>query len=269
MIRRNVGKSSGFTLIELLVVIAIIAILAAILFPVFAQAREKARQTSCLSNMKQMGLAVLMYSQDYDERFPQGMDTNWQNAWPSTVQPYVKSLDLFRCPDDSDHTQADWTNGWGGVAVSYAANGYVGWDGTQNVMFGVIGVGQDWIANNTASLAKVTRPADTIMLGEYHNSDKAKATPTYFGNLSYYGPGSIFSNVQWGWMEAPPGIIPDGTRDIKAKYPLGQSGSVSDKHSGLSNFAFCDGHAKAMRPTQTNPDPTNRPQDNMWNAQRP
>src|SRR5687768_9352001 len=85
-------KSRGFTLIELLVVIAIIAILAAILFPVFAQAREKARMTSCLSNMKQLGTGLMMYVQDYDQTYPRirfrGTDYVWRNA----VMPYVKNM---------------------------------------------------------------------------------------------------------------------------------------------------------------------------------
>src|ERR1700710_862380 len=91
----NHTRRRGFTLIELLVVIAIIAILAAILFPVFAQAREKARQASCLSNEKQIGLAILAYVQDYDETYPQGSymdptDTS-PTPWMHTVDPYVKS----------------------------------------------------------------------------------------------------------------------------------------------------------------------------------
>ncbi len=88
-------RRTGFTLIELLVVIAIIAILAAILFPVFARAREKARQTSCLNNLKQIGTAMLMYAQDYDERFIWTSD-NW--AWYVLVQPYAMNAQIFKCP---------------------------------------------------------------------------------------------------------------------------------------------------------------------------
>ena len=94
-------KRSGFTLIELLVVIAIIAILAAILFPVFAKAREKARQTACTSNMKQLGLAMSQYLQDYDEYPPSGSDWWGSGAgWSAQIYPYVKSKAAFLCPDD-------------------------------------------------------------------------------------------------------------------------------------------------------------------------
>jgi len=95
-------RVSGFTLIELLVVIAIIAILAAILFPVFARAREKARQTSCLSNQKQIALALLMYSQDVDERFPAVYNDNvpaiGRYIWADCIAPYVKNREIFSCP---------------------------------------------------------------------------------------------------------------------------------------------------------------------------
>jgi len=104
-INRNQSRK-GFTLIELLVVIAIIAILAAILFPVFAKAREEARRSSCLSNENQIGLAVLQYVQDYDEYYPQRYATAGPpttptlETWRSAVQPYIKSINVWKCPDD-------------------------------------------------------------------------------------------------------------------------------------------------------------------------
>jgi prepilin-type N-terminal cleavage/methylation domain-containing protein/prepilin-type processing-associated H-X9-DG protein len=122
MMSRNISQQRGFTLIELLVVIAIIAILAAILFPVFAQAREKARQASCLSNLKQFTLSCLMYIQDYDETFPQSaysLDTRtFVNGVGVLVPgsgdrvfttfdaclPYIKNIDILRCPSQSPVT---------------------------------------------------------------------------------------------------------------------------------------------------------------------
>src|SRR5579872_1572818 len=119
-------KRKGFTLIELLVVIAIIAILAAILFPVFAKAREQARKVSCLSNMKQLGLATNMYVQDYDEKFPFG--ENWHADVPTTptgvvdagyvcgnryqLKPYLKSEAIWLCPSDTSWAFQNETNDW-------------------------------------------------------------------------------------------------------------------------------------------------------------
>jgi len=111
--RQGCRDRRGFTLIDLLVVIAIIAILAAILFPVFAQAREKARQTSCLSNLKQLSSAMLMYAGDYDERFPPvvGRDSRQRNlylmSWMHLLEPYTKNRGIFVCPS-SRHTSQDY-----------------------------------------------------------------------------------------------------------------------------------------------------------------
>jgi prepilin-type N-terminal cleavage/methylation domain-containing protein/prepilin-type processing-associated H-X9-DG protein len=93
------SRKMGFTLIEILVVIAIIAILAAILFPVFARARENARRASCQSNLKQLSLGLIQYTQDYDERYPYGYDAG-QRLWGEQIFPYVKSTQVFVCPSD-------------------------------------------------------------------------------------------------------------------------------------------------------------------------
>ena len=100
---RRASRPSAFTLIELLVVIAIIAILAAILFPVFARARENARKSSCQSNLKQLGLGLIQYNQDYDEKFPQtGAATvnAADSGWAYQIQPYMKSTQLLQCPSE-------------------------------------------------------------------------------------------------------------------------------------------------------------------------
>jgi len=116
----------GFTLIELLVVIAIIAILAAILFPVFAKVREKARATSCTSNMKQVGLGLLQYQQDNDEAFPVGFQYAGANGnvsgagWAGPISPYIKSTGVFKCADDS--TSQLVVNNIVNYPVSYALN---------------------------------------------------------------------------------------------------------------------------------------------------
>jgi len=252
------GKRSAFTLIELLVVIAIIAILAAILFPVFAQAREKARQTSCLSNTKQLGLGVLMYTQDYDETYPLAIRESWANSWAITTQPYIKNYDVYRCPSDGEtRVQAAWM----GVGISYAAN--MNWPGNATFSWGPMGSASSWVRYPSRSLAEVAREADTILIAERHNEQALNTTG--IGNATNYSVGIVTGTYL---NSITPSNIPNGTRASTVPYPNGPDGAVTARHSGMANFVFCDGHSKAMKPASTNPDPTNRPLDNLWDARR-
>ena len=266
---------TGFTLIELLVVIAIIAILAAILFPVFAQAREKARQSSCASNLKQLSLAVIQYNQDYDETFPIGNNQNWDKPWVRSVQPYVKSLAVFRCPNDPiGIPSGSYTDPYFGTRVTYASNGMIRYSNSSsaNDLVGVIGNSQNWMGKQSATLADVGRAAETVMLTEkdhvYKNADNIG------GNLSDWGPGSFISGQNW-WDSYCPGQIPDGSRAVSADPydPNGPNGAVTAVHQGRANFAFTDGHVKSMLPKDTNPQLSSDTQaqkdaKNMWDATR-
>ena len=200
-------KRNAFTLIELLVVIAIIAILAAILFPVFARAREKARQTSCASNEKQLGLAFLQYSQDYDETFPVGVYGNAFTTfccyssypfgdrgfgWAGEIYPYVKSTGLYTCPDDPNSS----TNA--GVAVSYFYNPAI--PGT------IASAGQTpW--GVYGAVGKLNSPARTVLLGEMQGY--FAATFSSFTNTPAH---ALVDNAEFGGSTGPNGttLLPSG-----------------------------------------------------------
>lgn len=155
--QRGRWTGRGFTLIELLVVIAIIAILAAILFPVFAQAREKARQTSCLSNLKQLGTGLMMYAQDYDECVcPPYNYPNDNMTWDRLVQPYVKNWQIIQCPSDAYSTRATAPFVPNGIRRSYTMPSHLGWEWGPNRIFPV-------------SMAELSFPSITVQLFERDN----------------------------------------------------------------------------------------------------
>ncbi|NUP99722.1 MAG: DUF1559 domain-containing protein [Armatimonadetes bacterium] len=151
----------GFTLIELLVVIAIIAILAAILFPVFAKAREKARQSSCASNVKQIGLAVMQYAQDYDETYNLAYTMNPTIVWSFLLTPYAKSRQVFNCPSDSDYPTVLGT----GNNLSYIANYNMHPAGDSATVAAI-------------AMASLTKPADTICVAENADGATTNLAPT-------------------------------------------------------------------------------------------
>lgn len=151
MFPSRTASRRGFTLIELLVVIAIIAILAAILFPVFARAREAARQTSCRSNVKQLGTALSMYAQDYDEALaPYAAIVSGSPIyyWPTTLNTYVKNGQMYKCPSDANQANTFTTSDPLDFTVSY---------------------GYNWNFLSGASLAAVQKPADTVAYVDCQN----------------------------------------------------------------------------------------------------
>jgi prepilin-type N-terminal cleavage/methylation domain-containing protein/prepilin-type processing-associated H-X9-DG protein len=243
-------KNLGFTLIELLVVIAIIAILAAILFPVFAQAREKARAITCASNLKQLATATLMYVQDADESFPlciHGGNNSYlaENA----LDPYLKNgvgwngNSVWHCPDvmpDDNYTNNYW------YSVAYNNSYLTNLDTAPGSYYGYWF--QDW-GEPGVSDGQVTNPSTTVMFADGGPADGPSDTnatdPTWFNLLS-----------------------PTGIQAADEVNDIGYNSAMAGRHTGQANIAWVDGHVKAMQlssvygnwngtkftPTQTPPD---------------
>ncbi len=281
----------GFTLIELLVVIAIIAILAAILFPVFAQAKAAAKKTAALSNAKQLNTGLLIYCNDADDVYPTSTFYDAGNTWIQSGAPYTKNTQIFQSTVDSSFrcgyafgSPATWCVDYFGPGVSFGANAYRynALNGTDDyTMRGIIGqYNPGFSVQPSVSQTQVSQPANTIALAEKYGSDMKEAAgrnagvdadivPSKIMPIALFQCDSITAQCggqTWGTQNA--GLVPDGARP-EAKFPVGKRGGAANAHPGGQNcVAFVDGHAKAMKPEATNPDGKNRPQDNMWDATR-
>jgi prepilin-type N-terminal cleavage/methylation domain-containing protein/prepilin-type processing-associated H-X9-DG protein len=247
-------KQKAFTLIELLVVIAIIAILAAILFPVFAQAKQAAKKTQSLSNVKQLALGTLMYGNDYDDNFVAqgepgpGNGWGWQMTWQMHTLPYMKSYPIHHDPSDS-HTGPDWS----GPMFSYPGNGiFAGqcspsWGGWN--MIGVIQSNRSWVNNYNSprSATGIGLPAETIVFTTRH-----KLSPNSWMTGGIEGLFSPWATVLMMSDGIDAGDSLPGQKNGPWTAPdPNYNGVIYDGYGGQSPFAFADGHARSMRPIQT------------------
>jgi len=214
------GLVRAFTLIELLVVIAIIAILAAILFPVFARARENARRSSCQSNLKQIGLGIFQYTQDYDEKYPSsaiGTGNGTQVMWMNITQPYLKSTQIFQCPSDTTTTVQStgfWQNGANPqLHTSYLYNNDIG------------SIGPSDFTMSGASLASIASTATTVMVAD--GSADATANPN--------------DPTKWVAKDANQFVMSPISKND------GDFGLPIPRHLETCNVLFADGHVKSQR----------------------
>jgi len=233
--KTRIQRLIGFTLIELLVVIAIIAILAAILFPVFGRARENARRSSCQSNMKQLMLAVVQYTNDNDERFPPSFTVlnGSQISWAQFIQPYIKSTQIFVCPSDSTTSTA--TSPPADLPFNMANSAEYG--PRRPVSYGINGqftfAGPVYPSYIGITTMQVIKPTTTMLLSD-GVSDLRVGNANRDSNPSE-------------WDELRAGFIINAWTTARAATTSEVAGGPLARHFDTANVAFVDGHVKAMK----------------------
>jgi prepilin-type N-terminal cleavage/methylation domain-containing protein/prepilin-type processing-associated H-X9-DG protein len=225
------GRNKGFTLIELLVVIAIISILAAILFPVFARARENARKAVCMSNLKQIGLAVAMYSQDYDETYPIcDFSTTPVTLWYQVIAPYISPtvpnnrVSVFTCPTAGPINQYSGGYGWNFMGTGSGGTTYNGFGFTSSSWRTPSGTGP-------VTLSQVSDPSTTIMVTD-------PASNGYESNGAIANGGTNLSYI--------PTLHGGQVGPFTGKSPV-----VAVTAGGGGNYLFADGHVKFLNASQS------------------
>lgn len=248
-------REKAFTLIELLVVIAIIAILAAILFPVFAQAREKARQTACLSNCKQLGLGVYQYIQDYDETLPMGGydATGRSSRWQRDIYPYIKSVGVFSCPSETRDVINGVNTNFAPVYQTETTTKPAGpsYNGAYAVNANWFGYAQS-SAGSAFPIADMKDSAGTFIICEAAQLDTTKVTGA--SSVDGLNPDNWNKDVTKyaDFQMVPP--TPRGATGQYNRYASDDSSGNNSRrpvprHNGGLNVIYADGHAKWSRIT--------------------
>lgn len=246
-------RLAGFTLIELLVVIAIIAILAAILFPAFSRARENARRASCMSNLKQIGLGLLQYTQDYDENYPAaglhydstlGAYQALGYGWAGDIYPYVKSAQVFVCPSDSSEMIAP------NNTVAYTALPRISYSINSAIFFNLYAYGG--YPSPAGKLTAFNAPSKTVMLLET-SSQRTDVTDSN-ERLSAAAPGiqRPFANGAQEYGQYDTGYL--GKMSVTTlNFNITKFRSPGGRHLEGANYSFADGHVKWLKGASVSP----------------